>query len=204
MKRLIGLLTVLVVVALVCASSRAVVDETKAENRKFWRLDFKHTGLHYVRVGTQLVAYTTYEVVNNTGADRNFFPIFEVRTETKQLTYAMPNAAAVAAIRAKHRMKFLDLGEMSGTIKAGETRIGAAVFHKLDPRADHVKLNITGITDAYRYQDEANRTGFQRRVYYVHWYRPGDAVGRDQDRVETKSDGYVWRSTGAAVGAPED
>jgi len=157
MKRLIGLLTMLLVVALVCASSRAVVDETKAQNRKFWRLDFKHTGLHYVRVGGRLVTYTTYQVVNNTGEDRKFFPIFEIKTDTRQLTYAMPNAPALAAIRAKHRMPFLDLGEMSGTIKAGETRIGAAIFHELDPEADHVKLEITGITDAYRYQDAERR-----------------------------------------------
>jgi len=204
MKRFPVLITVVVVTALACAAVWAVVDETKAEGRKFWRLDFKHTGLHYVRVGGQLVAYTTYRVVNTTGADRKFFPIFQVETETKQLTYAMPNAAALRAIQGKHRTHFLDIGEMSGTIKAGETRVGAAIFHKLDPEADHVKLEITGVTDAYRYLDEKARTGFQRRLYFVHWYRPGDAVDRDTDRVETKADGWIWRSTGTAGTAPVD
>ncbi|HUU42448.1 MAG TPA: hypothetical protein VMX57_01630 [Planctomycetota bacterium] len=198
------ILTAALLAVLVCGTTWSVVDETKAENRVFWRLDFKHTGLHYVRVGGQLVAYTTYQVTNNTGVDRMFFPIFRVTTDTEQVTYAMSNPAALREIQAKHRTRFLDIDEMSGTIKAGETRVGAAIFYKLDPEADHVKVEISGLTDAYRYLDEQARTGHQRRIYVVQWYRPGDAIGRDADPVETKFDDWIWRSTGIAATAPEE
>jgi hypothetical protein len=203
MRKHVVLLTAAVGLALVGAQLAAVVDEIKAQDREFWRLDFRHTGLHYVHVGGELVAYMPYQVVNNTGADREFAPLFEVTTDTKQLTYALPNPVAAEAIRRKHREKLLDLGEITGTIKQGETKVGVAIFRKLDPEADTVKVDITGITDAYRYQDEEARTGFQRRVYHIEWYRPGDAMDRDEDPVETKHDGYIWRSIDVGAVQPE-
>lgn len=196
MKRVTILVAVLVTVALLCMQVQAA--------RKSWTLDFKHKGLHHVRVGAETVAYMYFQVTNNTGADRKFFPIFVVNTDTRQRTYALPNARALAIIQKKHRARFLDIDQVSGTIKEGETKVGVAIFHKLDPEADHVKLDITGITDTYRYRDEDNRKGFLRRVWYVHWYRPGDAIGRENDRIETKFDDWVWRDVGAAETAPTD
>jgi len=170
---------------------------------KFWTLDFKHTGLHYVNVGGQAVAYTTYTVTNNTGADRTFRPIFRVETETGKLTYAIAAPTIAPAIREKHGQKLLDVDQITGTIKDGETKLGLAVFFKLDPAADHVKVYIAGITDTFRYQDEDNRKGFQRREWFIHWFRPGDPVVRQEDRVDTLFNDWIWRSTGTAATAPE-
>ena len=169
---------------------------------KFWTLDFKHTGLHYVSVDGAVVAYTTYEVTNNTGAERKFFPIFRVETDTKQITYAMASPTALAAVRIKHGVQLMDINQIGGSIKVGETKRGVAIFHRLDPVADHVHLYISGLTDAFRYQDETNRQGFQRRVWYIHWFRPGDGANRPEDRTDTQDDGWIWRSTGVAETAP--
>ena len=202
MRRWSILTVVLVAVAVLCTQLSAVRDEQYQPTRKFWRLDFEHTGLHYIRSGGRAVAYTTYRVTNMTGDTRMFGPIFRVETETKKLTYAMPAPGLAQAIRHKHGRRFLDLNEITGPIKDKETKLGVAVFFQLDPRADHVKVFIKGLTDAYRYLDEESRKGFQRQEYLVHWFRPGDTRDRPDDRVDTKFDGWVWRSTESPATAP--
>jgi hypothetical protein len=194
MKKLSVLAAVLFATALLSTVVRA--------DDRFWTLDFKHTGLHYVSVDGTVVAYTTYEVTNNTGAERKFFPIFRVETDTRQITYAMASPQALEAIRLKQGVQLLDINQMCGSIKVGETKRGVAIFHKLDPVADHVHLYISGLTDAFRYQDDKNRQGFQRRVWYVHWFRPGDGANRPEDRTDTRDDSWIWRSTGVGETAP--
>jgi len=190
-----------VLVAVLFAAALLSTDSGAAD--KFWKLDFKHTGLHYVNAGGLTVAYTTYEVTNNTGAERPFFPIFRVETDTSQLTYAMASPGALAAIRTKHGVPLLDINQICGPIKPGETKKGVAIFHRLDPAADHVHVYISGLTDEFRYQDEKGRKGFQRRVWYIHWFRPGDGANRPEDRTDTLDDGWIWRSTGVAETAPQ-
>ncbi len=110
----------------------------------------------------------------------------------------MPAPDVVQAIRAKHGKNFLDINQISGALPDGETKLGVAVFRGLDPAADHVKVYVTGLTDAFRYQDEDNRNGFQRMMWKVYWYRPGDAASRMSSPVETKTNEWYWRSTGTA------
>jgi hypothetical protein len=179
-----------------------VASEATAE-RPYWALDFSNTGLHYVTVAGKVHAYTVYEVTNKTGTDVKFLPIFRVETNRGQLTYATQAPGILDAIRAKHGKKYLDINEISGLLKDGETKWGVAIFRDLDARADHVKVYITGLTDRFRYLDEANRTGFQRMEWLTHWYRRGDASNRPADPVETQFDGWIWRSaaTDATAGA---
>jgi hypothetical protein len=195
MKKHVWIAASLAAVMLVSAQAQAA--------RESWSLDFKHTDLRYVTVGAKVCAYMTYEVTNKTGAARKFFPIFRVETDTNQITYAMADAAAAAAIRAKTGKNVLDINQISGDFADGETKIGVAVFRGLDPEADTVKVYITGLTDAYRYQDEDSRQGFQRMMWKIHWYRPGDAAGRVNAVVDTKMDEWVWRSTGTAATASD-
>jgi hypothetical protein len=176
--------------------------------RSFWTLDFQHTGLRYITIndpvtGNAVVPYTTYKVTNNTGEDRDFQPLFQVETDTKQLTFAIPSPVAAAQIDKKHGEKFLDIDKIAGTIKAGETKQGVAIFRTLDAGADKVKVYVSGLSNAYRYQDPDARKGFQRRIYFIEWYRPGDAKNRPEDKTETKHDDWIWRSTGTAESAPE-
>lgn len=186
------------------ALALAVVVSSQAQAaRTFWTLDFQHTDLRYIVCGTKIYAYTLYTVTNKTGVDRAFYPIFRVETDTNRLTYAMPMADVTAAIRVKTGKRYLDINEISGKLPDGESKIGVAVFQALDPEADRVKLYVTGLTDSFRYQDEDNRKGYQRMMWKVEWYRPGDAESRLKSPVETQFDEYVWRSTGTAATAPE-
>ncbi len=171
--------------------------------RKHWTIDFKHGGLMYITVAGTVYAYTTYEVTNNTGEDREYHPTFRVETETKKLTYAMANSTVLRAINRKHGKQYLDVNGIDGTLAEGETKIGAAIFYRLDPSADHVKVYVKGLTDGFRYQDEDNRKGFQRKMWFIHWYRAGDGNDRPNDPVETKENDWIWRSTGTAKSAPE-
>ena len=176
--------------------------------RDFWKAEFKHTGLRYITVndpvtGNVIIPYTTYTVTNKTGADRDVAPIFQVETDTGQITFAIPSPHIVKAINKKHGKTFLDIDKIAGTLKNDESKQGVAVFRNLDAKADHVKVYISGLTNAFRYQDEDNRKGFQRRVYHIYWYRPGDEVNRPVDRTDTKHDDWIWRSTDTAESAPE-
>ena len=195
MKRTVWIAAALGAAVLVSAEVRAA--------RPFWALDFKHTDLRYVTVGAKVYAYMTYEVTNKSGAERKFFPIFRVETETQQITYAMAAPEVAAAVRAKQRHNYLDVDQISVAIADGETRIGVAIFRDLDPEADRVKVYVTGLTDNYRYQDEDNRKGFQRMMWKIEWYRPGDAANRVQSPVQTVADEWYWRSTGVAATAPD-
>ena len=202
MKKLSIFVAALLMAVVLCTQVVGVRDEQYQPTRKFWRFGFQHTGLHYIRSGANAVAYTTYRVTNNTGTDRFFAPIFRVETETKQLTYAMSSPTLAQAIRHKHGKSFRDINQITGILKDKETKLGVAIFHRLDPKADHVKVFVKGLTDAYRYQDEDNRRGFQRQEWLVHWFRPGDAQNRPDDRVDTQFDGWVWRSPGLGTTAP--
>lgn len=171
--------------------------------RTFWTLDFQHTDMRYVVSGGKTYAYMTYEVSNKTGAERAIAPIFRVETETGQTTYAMPAAAVANAVSAKQGKKYIDVNQITGKIADGETKTGVAVFINLDPSARHVKVYVTGFTDAYRYQDEDARKGFQRMEYKIEWFRPSDAENRMKTPVETKVDEWYWVSTDTAGTAPE-
>jgi hypothetical protein len=196
-----AIIVVLLVLGVACIAYAAA--------RDFWTAEFKHTGLQYITVkdpvlgGNAIVPYTTYTVTNGTGADRDVQPIFQVETETGQTTYAIPSPEVVKEINRKHGKTFIDVDKIAGTLKDGEMKEGVAVFRNLDAGADHVKVYVSGLTDAFRYQDRENRKGFQRRVYYVYWYRPGDAENRAVDRTDTKHDDWIWRSTDTAETAPE-
>jgi hypothetical protein len=186
-------------VGIVCGQAQAA--------RKFWTLDFKHTGLHYIVVkdalkGATAVPYTTYTVSNKTGQEVNFQPVFRVETETKQISYAADDPDVLALVQKKHGIKFLDLKQMTGPFKDGETKEGVAIFKDADPAADDLTLYVYGLTDAYQYQDEDARKGYQRKVYKVEWFRPGDVRNRAVSEVKTKFDDWIWRSVGAGETAP--
>jgi hypothetical protein len=164
----------------------------------FWKLDFQHTGLHYLKVGGETAVYTTFTVTNNTGADRKFYPIFRVDTETGKTTYAIGDPAVLAAVNARQGKQLLDINQICGTLKNGETKEGAAIFFRLDGRADRLDIYVFGLTNEFRYLDDANRKGFQQKVWFIQWLRPGDATSRTDTNVQTLSDGWIWRSTDPA------
>lgn len=61
---------------------------------------------------------------------------------------------------------------------------GVAIWRDVNPRIDFVSVNISGLTNAYRIDtDQAGVRNFKYRNLQLNFWRPGDRVRQDDDRV---------------------
>lgn len=90
-------------------------------------------------------------------------------------------------------------------IKPGETVWGIATWVGVDPRVDRFSIFITGLTNAYRWQESPNayagsdepgagRT-LSRKVLKINFWRPGDEYYENEDEIRLGAPGevdYEW------------
>ena len=62
---------------------------------------------------------------------------------------------------------------------------GVAIWGDVDPKIDYVSVYVSGLTNAFRI--EANAEGentFRRKTLQLNFWRPGDSVAQERDRVD--------------------
>ena len=192
-NKMMRVLVVLLAVGLVAGVATA-------RRQGLWTLGFKHKGFMNILVdapqGPVAHYYVSYRVTNTTGQELTIIPQGKIVTETGQTLFAAPAPKAAYAICERHGRAMLDIDRMAAEkIPAGESRWGLYIFTSLDDKADHLDVYLYGLSNAYKYTDEDNRTGLLRKVYHMKVARPGDADNRHLDKAKIVEEGWVWIPT---------
>jgi hypothetical protein len=132
--------------------------------------------------------YFTFKITNNTGKDRDLNLSIICRSDTEKVidgvrqrlqSNAGFDARAMKAIQRREKRKLLSMVGMMGTIKAGETKEGVAIFRDLDPEMDRCEFRIHGLVDPI--EVIGGKRYFEEKVLVLHYKRPGDEFGHVVD-----------------------
>jgi hypothetical protein len=141
--------------------------------------------------------YLLYTVTNDTGQDVDFYPAFELVTNTCQVVRGGDriHPLVVDAIRVRHKKQytfFVDPLKATGRLLQGEdnARTSAAVFRNFDPAADRFTIYAAGLSgevvrlrnpafDADAPESETNSRFFTlRKSLGITYDLPGDPKTR--------------------------
>ena len=195
-----------------------VVAANPSPGSRSWQLDVKFHDPQRIQLRLPGEAhYTTYwymlyEVTNNTGQDRPFFPSFRLVTETLKVVEggADDHPLVYDAIGARHKEEFPFLAprtKVVGSILQGDAnaRASAAVFRTFDPDADVFTIYAAGFSgeierlpnpafDAKEEESPDNPRFFiLRRTLAIRYELPGDATTRSKATPIRRTRQWVMR-----------
>lgn len=156
--------------------------------------------------------YMLYEVVNDTGRDRQFFPSIQLVTDTLAVVEAgadiHPMVFDVIAGRHKQEFPFLATpGKVMGLALQGEenAKTSAAVFRDFDPEASSFVIYASGFAgavervynpafDRSQKESDSNKRFFTlRKTLGITYDLPGDPATRNQARPVRRTREWVMR-----------
>lgn len=179
-------------------------------NRNYWYMVYRirDTGetLSYNKVKkSQTLNQLTYELKKNEpldDKDRLFLPRFSLEgwvyspkakgyEKVKFGDVVRPSVARAIRAQEDPRMPLHDPIQMSKVeipkVKA-ESDVGVwgvAIFEGVNPNIDYVSVFAKGLTNAYRIKrTEDGSIGFIRKTLQLNFWRPGDRLEEDKDRIK--------------------
>lgn len=128
-----------------------------AEAPKSWELNFRFQDLQRIAVtlpGRSEPAtywYLLYSVENRTGKAQEFYPTFEIVTDTLNVVESEIGVSPEAFRAIQRRWKnplLLEGSRINGTLLAGEDRAkqGVAIWPDFDPKAKDFKVYVSGLS----------------------------------------------------------
>ena len=202
------------VVATTVAAQTSVVRSTPSLTGS-WQLDFRFHDLQRIDVrlpGDRHATsywYMLYTVTNNTGRDVEFYPTFELVTDTMQVVTAGDeiSPSVYDAIRGRHKKMypfFRTPIDASGKVLQGadNARTSVAVFHDFDANASSLKVFVAGLSgeierlgnpvyDENQPESAQNRRFFTlRKTLAIGYDLPGDPQTRRS--AEPMRRGWDW------------
>lgn len=118
------------------------------------------------------------------------------KSETAQIAYVDQQIPiALSAIMEREGMRTKPETTVSITqkqLKSGESAWGVAMWTDIDPRINKFSIYVTGLTNAYRWQDdEKGNTGklgegrmMERRILQTNWWRIGDKYTLNDSQIQ--------------------
>jgi len=153
--------------------------------------------------------YLPYTITNNTGRDVEYYPEFEVFTDTFKLYKAGRGVrkAVFNAIRQRYNetIPLMESEELvTGRILQGEdnARDSVIIFEEIDPNATSVKIFIAGLSNEATmiespvYKDSATGKGqsiLLKKTLMLQYQMPGDALNQDQKVMLYRSRQWIMR-----------
>ncbi len=156
--------------------------------------------------------YLIYEVTNNTGRDRQFFPSFRLVTGTLQVVEGGANISPTIYNRviARHRREFPFLAppvKVTGLLLQGRenARASVAIFRDFDPNAARFTIYAAGLSgdfqrspnpafDRNEKESASNRRHFHhRRTLAIEYELPGDPAFRSRVKPIRRLRQWVMR-----------
>lgn len=206
-----------------------------AFRRDIWTLEFRFKPVRMIWVDVpqangkmrrKLIWYMVYNVTNPGKAmkpaqqedgtfeieyvDRpvRFIPLFKLEAPEFNKVYpdrVIPVAVGPIRSREDPNRTFHTSVEMSREIGVGETLWGVAMWEDVDPRIDRFSVYVHGLTNAYKWQDDAAKvqpgapvgTGrrLARKILKLNFWRPGDEYLEKEDEIRFGIPGevdYEW------------
>ncbi len=75
-------------------------------------------------------------------------------------------------------------------LKSGEDRWGVAMWTGIDPRVHRFSILVSGLTNAYLWEDDGKNTGtpgegrsMKRKVLKMNWWRTGDQYNLNDKQI---------------------
>ena len=216
MKRGIFTSAALVLVSLVSATATAAPRAQLVSMA--WQLEFEFHDPQRIDValpGDSRPAtywYVLYQVTNNTNREVDFYPSFQLVTDTLQVVTAGDNIPprVYDAIAKRHRREFaffVPATEAAGRLLQGEenARASAAVFRTFDKSASGFTFYVAGLSgeierianpafNAKKEESTENPLSFLfRRSLAIKYDLPGDPVTRSGSVPQRRSRAWVMR-----------
>ena len=153
-----------------------------------------------VKIDEQRIVYDR-DTIDPTTMYGRFLPVFELvswvhnpQTEDydrrDQVDELLPTVTTQIQLEEDPNRDLLDSVQISRQqlpVATGENAggvWGVAVWTDVDPRADYISIRIKGLTNAYRVVNNFDGSkNFQTRELQLNFYRPGDTVNQDDDRI---------------------
>jgi hypothetical protein len=165
------------------------------EKSSFWTVDFESKALRMISpdsgIGVRRVFwYMLYELSNRSDEDRQvfvnitgasdhnkryadlFLPSVERAIEKKEgrSLWGKVDEFEITSKRKPTNPKYSYM-----TLKAGQTRYCVAVFNRLDPNANHIKISVSGLSNEIRQSTAADGTSvLEERMREFSFERAGD------------------------------
>ena len=182
-----------------------------------WQLDFNFRDPQRITItlpGSSTPStywYVLFEVTNNTGRDREFYPSFEIVTNTLRVIKAGDGISprVYEAIAERHRSEFpffATPARISGPLLQGaeNSRASAAVFQLFDPEASEFTLYVAGLSgevtrvsnpvyDPDRSPDDVPAAFVLRRTLAIKYDMPGDPATRSRTIPVRRSREWTMR-----------
>jgi len=153
--------------------------------------------------------YLPFTITNNTGRDVDFYPEFEIFTDTFKLYKAGRGVrkAVFNAIRQRYNntIPMMEPEELvTGRILQGEdnARDSVIIFEDIDPNATSVKIFIAGLSNESTmiespiYKNPATGKGkdiLLKKTLMLQYQMPGDALNQDQKVMLYRSRQWIMR-----------
>jgi hypothetical protein len=181
-------------------------DTGKMQRKPIWYLAYtvSNTGKVMHPVAEQDGTYKVEQV----DAPIRFVPEFFLYSPEYNKTYpdrVIPAALGPIRTREDAHREFLTTVDMVRDIAPGETLWGVAMWEDLDPRIDRFSIFVSGLTNAYVWQDTpgafkpGNPVGtgrrLARRMLQLNFSWPGDEYDRNEDQIRFGIRGevdYQW------------
>lgn len=183
-----------------------------------WQLDFTFADPQRITVtvpGADAPVtywYLLFQVTNHTGQDVEFYPSFDLVTDTLEVVKGGENIppSVYGLIAARHRKEYPFLTpphEITGKLLQGEenSRASAAVFRDFDPEADSFTIYVAGLAGELARVQTPARAGASksnsqdpsaavlRRTLALSYDLPGDPRTRELTRVVRRTRDWVMR-----------
>jgi hypothetical protein len=119
-----------------------------------WELDFKHGDPKRVVVGTTPYWYVTYTVTNNSGAEQNFIPDFQMLTNDGKVVKSDRNIPIEAfdKIKSREGARLLQpASQIGGPLRQGpdQAKDGVAIWQEPTARMGSFKIFVGGLSGEY-------------------------------------------------------
>ncbi|MBL9124162.1 MAG: hypothetical protein JNG90_11060, partial [Planctomycetaceae bacterium] len=158
------------------------------------------------RLQRKLIWYLVYRVKNLGAEPVEFRPWFVLESADGKKRYPdrlIPVAVPSIQRREDSRRKLLNSVEIAGPIPSSADGIdrsvwGIATWEDIDPRIDQLALYISGLSNAYRWQDDpgTGKRDFVHKTLKINFWRPSDEYYEHESEIRLGTpDGkvdYEW------------
>jgi len=134
-----------------------------------------------------------YEKVDKLSYEsRRIVPQFVLASPGRQIEYldrVLPTAKAIIAEREQIRSPLHDSVEIStidiplATDRESPGVWGVAIWEDIDPTLDFLSVYVFGLTNAYELVKQDDQEIYRRKVLQLNFYRPGDTMNQQLDRI---------------------
>ena len=223
------------VVELLAADGKLDFAKNVAFRRDIWALEFKFKPLRMIDVDLpqpsgfmqrKPIWYLIYSISNNiktmhpvraedgtynieyVDAPVHLSPGFLLHSVSSNKWYPERDIpAALAAIRTREdpNRAFCNMAQIPRDLKVGETVWGIATWEDIDPRTERFSIYVSGLTNAYRWSDDAGKfkTGARlgtgrhlvQKTLKLNFWRPGDEYNPTEREIRFGVPGeldYEW------------